>query len=259
MSFCKWLVLLAIYCFLFGCSKGVDETPPVNKSFVNIFDLDITKDEYASIKQFSDRSDDRKNAAFKSFSDRYEMATYLMNHDLKENNEIRLKLAEFFQREVINDHLNNFLAEKISDEMVLEHYEKNKEQFIYNEYTVTVIGLRGTPSLSNDELKLEQTAKNISEQIVSGLDLNTIKDVYISDQVIRESNTNSKIVEQLRRIDVGGVTEPIKTRVGVKLYRLDGVNELEHSFEEIKSKIRYTMEQEARSAEFDRLLKLSVR
>lgn len=259
MSYFRWLFLLVISCLLLGCTNDIDEGSIVNERSDNAFDLDITSDEYASIKQFSGRSEERKNVAFKSFSDRYEIASYLINHDLEENNEIKLKLAEFFHREVINYYLNDLVAEKISDEMIFDYYKKNKDQFIYNEYIVSVVSFRNNPSFSKDEVKIEKKIKDVSEQIVKGMNLEEIKDVHISDQVIRESNSNQETIEQLKAIDVGGVTNPIKTRSGIKLYRLDSINELANSFEELKSKIRYKMEQDVRSAEFERLLKLSVR
>ena len=245
----KGLVLLVISFSLFGCNKEGGDVGAEEILSQNFFNLDVDLDEYASIKQFSDRSRERKEAGFKAFVERYNMASYLMENDLKENKEVRLQLAEIFQKKIIEHHFGDYVTKNISDEMAKQYYEEHKTEFIDSEYETTVISLRNGPSSLNAESELTKRALDISGQIKAGVDLGEIDGVLISNLILKASNAEAKALEQLKSINVGELTIPIKTRTGIKLYRLDSKTELNVSLEELMPKIRYRLEQNIKKTE----------
>lgn len=221
-----------------------------------LFGNEITLLDYAAAKRFSERNDDRKQAAFDGFFERVRIAQYLLDHELKEDSEIRVNLSEEIANIVIKHYFDDVVSLQITDQKVEKYYAEHQDEFVSRGYEVLVITLRSSPKEDMSSEALEARASEIADQINGGIDTDKIENIFSNRMVLTKENTESNILELLINTKVGELTPLVMTRVGAKLFKLLSVEETALPKSEALLRARYKLTQELNTQERKRLAEI---
>jgi len=247
--------LSATFC-LSGCADKADNLPSTVSSTIG--NIEITAEDYATVKQFSSRSDERKKAAFASFYERFKMATFLESGELKDDKKLKVDIATSFQQLVLNRYFKSFMEENLTDDRIQAYYDAHKLDFIEKIFSVTAITLRSAPVTSPEQVSnLLERAEEISALIKKGAAIDEIEGVFSSTLELSRKNTTSATLDILRKLEIGQLSDPVEARAGVQLFRLNAVAELDVSEADVLAKARYSLQQDMKAKEYDRIKKLA--
>ena len=148
----KTVVLCCALSTLVGCSGNSDEEKkagiekkPADNHYA------VTLEEYIQTKKIPDTAKDRQLSTYKSFQERSAIAERILDEKLGDYPTTKVAYLENKNKTVINDYLDRFLADKLSDENLEQFYLANKARFEKHEYLVEQLVLRtGTSALEDN-------------------------------------------------------------------------------------------------------------
>jgi hypothetical protein len=253
------IVVLSMLVFLASCE---------NEKVHSRFDFEISAEEYAKIKRIPERAETRKEAALKFFSERTQIANYLLDGPLKENVGVQVLAIEAKNKIAIDTYLNDYVEAEFSEEKAREFYEANIDEFVHHAYHVDQILMRipGTANEADLESAMASVAE-ISKRIANGEEFSRLASGYSEGRssagggqlsVISTRNGDPAILEALAGMSEGEVSKPVRTALGLQILRLESKEELTIEYEKVRHKIAYQLKQELKEQELGRISKLAL-
>lgn len=151
----------------------------------------------------------------------------------------------------------------VSEEDVRSYYEENKHTFLRpKQYKASHILVKVDPSSNKEELAvLKERAEGLLEQAKSGEDFYNLayynsddRSKYVGGDLgyIHKGRTVEPFEEAVLKLQVGEVSDLVKTRFGFHIIKLTDVQEeTQLSYDQMKAKIREKLEKKQRDAYFD--------
>lgn len=255
----RYIFILLILPALFSCES---------ETIQSAFNFELTAEEYAEIKRIPDRAEARKEAAFNSFSERTQIANYLLEGPLKLDVGVQVLAIEAKNKLTIDAYLERFVDSEITEEAIQAFYDENKGDFLHADYHVShlLIRLPGTESEQDVEVAFA-TAQELREKLEAGEDFAALVTAHSDDKStidqggklspISTRNGDPAITEALASLEEEGISQPVRTRLGIQLFRLDAKEEQQIEYESVKDKIAYQLRQEIKEKELARLREIA--
>ncbi|MEO6185424.1 MAG: SurA N-terminal domain-containing protein [Steroidobacteraceae bacterium] len=148
----------------------------------------------------------------------------------------------------------------VTDDMVRERYEKDKASYISPE-TRRASHILITVDSETSDSKAAATAKDLYGRIKAGGDFAALAKQYSKDTVSAEKGGDldwaardiyeKEFADKLFAMQEGEVSEPVKTRFGYHIIRLDGVRPAAgRSLEDVRAELTVTMRNELAVTQF---------
>lgn len=253
------MFVLLISPFLVSCERETIQSG---------FEFDLSPQQYAEIKRIPGRAETRKEAAFSSFSERTRVANYLLDGPLKEDLGVRVLAIEAKNKFAIDTYLENFVNAELTADAIKDFYEQNAGDFVHSIYEVShlLIRLPGTDNEDSVEAAFDK-AQEILTNAENGEEFAALVAAHSDDKstldnggklpAIDTRNGDPAIIGALSSLDEGELSQPVRTRLGVQLFRLDSKEDQQIDFELVKDKIAYQLKQDIREKELARLRDLA--
>lgn len=162
---------------------------------------------------------------------------------VEELNRVRDNMLKNYAMHKIFEEVN------ISDDELKSYYEENKET-LFSPVTYTA---------SHILVQSEDDANKILEEINDGLDFSKAADKYSIDPSGKNGGSLGtfpkgvmvkEFQEGLDSIEIGEISQPVKSQFGYHIIKLDDKKEQEASFEEMKDQVKSTYEMVKRQEKY---------
>lgn len=143
--------------------------------------------------------------------------------------EFRTVQAAFFDPKVIEIKVD------VSEEEAKKYYEANIKEFGVGEQLLLTQSLVDNPEQAQQIYEANQSGKSLKDSV---LEVTGSTDKYFENRSFETEAMFPDILDALEKIDVGGVTPPIKTLMGHHIVRLDKIlPPSTRPYEEVKNSI----------------------
>ncbi len=259
------LCLLIPALFLLSCSDDHQSESATSDTHVETVQskTDRLKPALMSVAGIPEKSVERQQRVFQNFEQRTRIADYLLAEEYAGDAELEVRLLQARNKQVIELHLQNTTANAVPDEAVQAFYEEHSDRFAIYEYSVAHILIR-----ERNQDAIAETLMAISERLDAGESFEVLVLDYSEDMASKNNNgvldamrSDSgarEIIEVVSRLEPGEISVPVQTRRGTQIFKLLEKNTAGAvEFESVKAKVRYQLEQQAKTKELERLAKIA--
>ena len=234
---------------------------------VNGESLDKSRFEaYLEIKRISPKDDAHKQRVLDQYLEREALARVIELQDVLNAEEIAAELNEFKKEMLISRYFEKRLAEKVTDQAVLNFYNSHASEYQTHKIQVAHILFRTNKSMSETERKAKLTAaQNAMSKIHAGEAFDEVAKTTSEDRVsggkggdlgwLAEGAIDPRFSKKIFSLSSGDITEPFESGFGYHIVKyLDGPQVVTQPFEKVKGRIRHQLRNEVKQAEIEALM-----
>lgn len=264
----KKVLILVFIVTLAGCSdskKSDAELSGVESFTVTDKDLEGV----LKISGLENTEGTRQDRVKDSYQERNAIASLIATNELLD---LPLVIAEIKRNRnelLIKNYFDAFVKNATNDEAIKKYYDEHLDEFTDKKAHVAQILIKVSPTDDiNKQAELQNKAIKIADELRRGKDFTAAAKEFSDDMAskdkggdlgwIQTGTGDAAIVEKALTLDIKDIPEPIRTAKGYHVIALlEPVEKNVKPFEEVKQKIAYKLQYEAKLNELKRLRELA--
>ncbi len=223
-------------------------------------------DAYLKFKRLPAKDEKRKSSLLGQYLNRKAMSLVIENSDLLDQSMIKAELDEFKKEMLISRYFEKFLRDKVTEQAVMNYYNKNAAKYEEKKIHVAHILFRTNSKMDENSRKAKLTAANEAySKIMSGKDFAEIAQSYSEDKIsgkkggdlgwLKQGAIDSKFNDKVFSMKKGEISEPFETTFGYHIVKIiDEPTIVKRPFAAVKGDIRYILRNQAKDAELKRIM-----
>jgi len=235
---------------------GCGDSAKVSNEMAEMFShKSLSMEQYADLANIPKSAQSNRLESFNIFEARSSIADNLLKSEFKGDLKITRQLVEAKSRIVLDAYFDSFMKGALSEEVVQEYYDNNKQAFSENEYRLSYYLVRVMKG-ENEEIPLSEMHK-LYLNIKSGqeIQLGAYEANIVKGKIVLSSNNaDPTVLNVLEGISEGGVAPPVRTKLGVQVFKVEAINTNLLPINQVRSKIEYRLKEQLIDREYRRLL-----
>jgi len=265
----KRVLILIFIVTLTGCSDS-NKSDTAGLSGVESFTVtDKDLEGILKISGLENTEGARQDRVKDSYQERNAIASLIATNELLD---LPLVVAEIKRNRnelLIKNYFDAFVKDATNDEAIKKYYDEHLDEFTDEKAHVAQILIKISPTDDiNKQAELQNKAIKIADELRRGKDFAAAAKEFSDDMTskdkggdlgwIQTGTGDAAIVEKALTLDIKDIPEPIRTAKGYHVIALlEPVEKNVKPFEEVKQKIAYKLQYEAKLNELKRLRELA--
>ncbi len=260
----RLLIVISISFLLNACS---------NEEMVGeVNGRDITRADfkrYLAHKNIPEKDTKRVELILKDYMQREAYASSIENAEGFDSEMIEAEVNEFKKQLLISRYFDSHLNNVVSEEAIQNYYNTHADEFQREKIKVAHILIRTHKNMSEAEQQSALTrAQEVYSRVTSNLAFSEVASEHSEDTIsakqggdlgwISKGSIDPIFSAKVFATKAGEITEPFRSAFGFHIVKvLEEPNIIKTPFEKVKGDIRYSLRQQAKQAEMDRILSAS--
>lgn len=225
-------------------------------------------DAFIEHKRIALAGEEQKEKVLDQYLQREALANLIEQKLLKNPALVEAEIHEMKKEILISRYFDNFLADAVSDEAVLNYYNSNSAKYEEKKVHVAHVLLRLNRNMDDSQRKVKLTTiQEAYSKLQAGMPFEEVVKTYSEDDIsakkqgdigwIKEGAIHKTFSDAAFSVAEGEYSKIIETPYGYHIVKvLDAPQVNRKSFDAVKGQIRYELRNLAKAAERERLLKL---
>ncbi|MCF6209888.1 MAG: peptidylprolyl isomerase [Gammaproteobacteria bacterium] len=258
------LSLMLTGALIAGCSND-----PGDKSVAQVGSKKISQqeyDDYLKFKRVPAQDTDRSERLLDDYLEREAISAQVADSDYIDAQMAEVEVNEFRKQMLISRYFESYLNDRVSEEAVQNYYNTHKGEFQTEQVKVAHILIRTNDKMSEAERKARLTlAQEAYGKARTDKSFEELAEQYSEDKVsakqggvigwIKRGAIDPVFSEKVFSLVVNEISEPFATPFGFHVVKVvEAARIVKTPYEKVKGDIRYRLRQEAKQAEWERLL-----
>lgn len=220
---------------------------------------------YLKLKRLNP-DDKQREGILDKYLEREALAAVIEEQGFLDRAMVEAEVNEFHKEVLISRYFEQYLADKVTDDAVLNYYNTHASDYETKKVHVAHILVRTTQNMGEAERKARLTAaQEAYSKIRAGAAFEKIAKTHSEDTVsgkkggdlgwMAEGSVDQRFSEKIFSLPPGEVSEPFETDFGFHVVKvLEGPMVVKEPFDAVKGKIRHQLRTQAKEAEMLRLV-----
>lgn len=262
-------VLILVFSVTLTASCGEAKKPDTGSGVGSFTVTDKDLEGVLKISGLENTEGTRQDRAKESFQERNAIASLIATSELLDLPLVITEIKRNRNELLIKHYFDAFVKDSTSDEAIKKYYDEHLDEFTDKKAHVAHILVKVVPTDDiNKQAELQNRAIKIADEIRRGKDFAAAVEEFSDDIVTKDKGgdlgwiqtgmADAAIVEKSFALDINTIPDPIRTAKGYHVITLlEPVEKNVKPFEEVKDKIAYKLQYEAKLNELKRLKELA--
>lgn len=195
---------------------------------------------YIAYKNIPKHAEDMADRAFSSFKLDNQLTEELAKRGLSDEDKIAIR--EAINRLLLERYLAKVVDEELTDQVVEEYFNSNKEKFGNANYRVKIYSIRFFPNADSQAIEMDSVKlREYRDKLASGLELSTGPgefDIRETEVNLASESIEPKIAELIEPLSIGEYSDVTVSDKGAKFIQLLEKTASTPEFSDVQNQVR---------------------